>query len=128
LSIKSKSVLFAIRSQKLLLETCFPVCFTKFLWASAILLFFPQTEKVVIKDTTISKRGIFSPLEVLIDTEDFTQRIQLMNKTHDAPPSSTISGLFLSANVLGATRMNVFPALIFFIKAETIESLSKLTP
>ncbi len=50
-----------------------------------------------------------------------------MNKTHNAPPSSTASALILSANVLGATRMKVFPALIFFIKAETIESLSKLT-
>ncbi len=93
--MNSKSVLFATRSQKLLLETCFPVCFTKFLWASAILFFFPQTEKVVIKDTTISKRGIFFPLEVLIDAKYFTQCIQLMNKTHDAPPSSTISGLYL---------------------------------
>ena len=59
--MKSKSVLFAIRSQKLLLETFFPVCFTKVLWASAILFFFPQTEKVVIKDTTVSKRDIFFP-------------------------------------------------------------------
>jgi len=125
--MKSKSVLFAIRSQKLLLETFFPVCFTKFLWASAILFFFTQTEKVVIKDTTISKREIFFPLEVIVDTKNFAQRIQLMNKTHEAPPSSTIAGLFLRANVLGATRMNVFPALIFFIRAETIESLSKST-
>ncbi len=61
--MKSKSFLFAIRSQKLLLETFFPVCVTKFLWASAILFFFPQTEKVVIKDTTISKREIFFPAE-----------------------------------------------------------------
>ena len=125
--MKSKSVLFAIRSQKLLLETFFPVCFAKFLWASAILFFFPQTEKVVIKDTTISKREIFFPLKVIIDTKNITQCSLLMNKTHNAPPLSTISVLFLSANVLGATRRNIFPALIFFIRAETIESLSKLT-
>ena len=81
----------------------------------------------MIKDTTISKREIFFPLEVIVDTKNFAQRIQLMNKTHEAPPSSTIAGLFLRANVLGATRMNVFPALIFFIRAETIESLSKST-
>ena len=62
---------------------------------------------------------------MVIDAYNLTQRIQLMNKTHSAPPSPTISGLFLSANVLGAMRMNVPPALIFFIKAETIESLSK---
>jgi len=126
--MNSKSVLFATRSQKLLLETCFPVCFTKFLWASAILFFFPQTEKVVIKDTTISKRGIFFPLEVLIDAKYFTQCIQFMNKTHNAPPLSTSFVLILSAKVLGATRTKSFPALIFFINAETIESLSKLAP
>ena len=56
---QAESVAGIERNMQLLLETFFPVCFTKFLWASAILFFFPQTEKVVIKHTMISKRGIF---------------------------------------------------------------------
>jgi hypothetical protein len=62
-SIKSRSFLLASRSQKLLLETFFPVRVTKFLWTSAIVFFFPQTENVEIKDMTISKRWIFFPVE-----------------------------------------------------------------
>ncbi|MDZ7695738.1 MAG: hypothetical protein U5R49_02015 [Deltaproteobacteria bacterium] len=69
------------------------------------------------------KRNFFSRWKCSLMPKNFTQRIQLMNKAHSAPPSSTISGLFLSAKVLGATRTKIFPALIFLITAETTESL-----
>jgi hypothetical protein len=63
-SRKSASLSLASRSQKLLREIFFPVCFMKFLYASAIDFFFVVTEKAVIKETTSSKREIFFHVEI----------------------------------------------------------------
>jgi hypothetical protein len=62
-SRKSASLSPASRSQKLLREISFPVCFIKFLCASAMDFFFVVIEKAVTKETTSSKREIFFPVE-----------------------------------------------------------------
>jgi hypothetical protein len=62
-SRNSNSFLLASRCQKLLLEIFLPVSLIKFLWASAMDFFLPQTEKLEIRETTSSKRAIFFPVE-----------------------------------------------------------------